>query len=520
MVARKVQSYWRTEGLRHEQHGFRVGHSTDEPILSLVNNLETAKDFGSQLFIGSWDWKRAFDSIPKQLLIWSWVRLGVPSDIAEYMVAIDMGGVTVVRSPLAQEVLMKGGRDDLQRLGLGFEAERGAGQGDVLSPANWSAVYDILISMLADSTEEADVFYTQDIRGYARPSSRMAFADDFLSAAGTHEGLQKEANVVSAFALFSTMVISTAKLRASRVMWGTASHPGDDSFVVHGPGWTPVIVPFTDRPIKNLGVLQSTGGDGYDHYVAALRLVREACSRIGRCELSAEARWDCLYKQVYPQLLYSARFAPWRLSRFREIDGVISSLLRLITRNMRGFPAHLLYLPQSNGGLGFKRFSDLAQERKLKILLRLEWGSSEAKHIASSLIGRSLRGIGVYSTQGHATDLRADSLSDLESPTWWITSLLEWLDEKGLTLRVNGTEWAHESRPIFLVSEDPLPSKEDYQALYSLGISLPGERSAMQLALEGEEDVGPPTNSAFGRARFGWLVEKRAALERAKRWKS
>jgi len=64
---RRIQGFWEKGGLRPEQHGFRRGHSTEGPILEMVNTIETAQDFGSDLYVGSWDWKRAFDSVPKQL---------------------------------------------------------------------------------------------------------------------------------------------------------------------------------------------------------------------------------------------------------------------------------------------------------------------------------------------------------------------------------------------------------------------------------------------------------------------
>ena len=56
-----------------------------------MNTLETAKEMTADLYLSSRDIKRAFDQVPKQLLISSWIRLGVPPDVAEYLVGIDMG---------------------------------------------------------------------------------------------------------------------------------------------------------------------------------------------------------------------------------------------------------------------------------------------------------------------------------------------------------------------------------------------------------------------------------------------
>ena len=160
VTVHRVQRFWERGGLRTEQHGFRRRHSTEEPILDMVNALETSSDFSSDLFVGSWDWKRAFDTVPKQLLVWSWIRLGVPEELAQYMVEQDIGGVTVVRSPLASATLAKRGREAVIAKGLHFEAERGVGQGDVVSPSNWIAFYDILLEALHLHTRDSDSFFT------------------------------------------------------------------------------------------------------------------------------------------------------------------------------------------------------------------------------------------------------------------------------------------------------------------------------------------------------------------------
>ena len=45
--------------------------------------------------------KRAFDALPKPLLVFSWIRMGVSADLAKYLVAMDWCGHLLVRSPLA-----------------------------------------------------------------------------------------------------------------------------------------------------------------------------------------------------------------------------------------------------------------------------------------------------------------------------------------------------------------------------------------------------------------------------------
>jgi hypothetical protein len=91
-----------------------------------------------------------------------------------------------------------------------------------------------------------------------------------------------------------------------------------------------------------------------------------------------------------------------------------------------------------------------------------------------------------------------------------VTSLLEWLEESGLTLRINGPEWDHGSRPIFLVSRDLLPAKDEYQTLYSTGISLPGELRGYRLT---DADAGDaPVEELALRPGQLWVARGEAGL--------
>ena len=71
-----------------------------------------------------------------------------------------MGWPLIVRSPLAMSTVVEEGFEKAIEDDLTFEAVRGTAQGDVASPLNWDAAFDILLSAL-DSVEEGK-FFTQD----------------------------------------------------------------------------------------------------------------------------------------------------------------------------------------------------------------------------------------------------------------------------------------------------------------------------------------------------------------------
>ena len=105
LLINKIQTQW-------SKIGFIRG--TDTALIQTINAIVTAREHGSKICITLWDMRIAFDSLPNQFLIFSWVRLGIPAEVAEYMVNMDMNGYTVVRSPVALNAWYSGGEDELR----------------------------------------------------------------------------------------------------------------------------------------------------------------------------------------------------------------------------------------------------------------------------------------------------------------------------------------------------------------------------------------------------------------------
>jgi exonuclease III len=93
VFAWRLQQEWRkARVLQENQHGCIKGKSTDTATMVMINAMETAKEFCTKLFMSSWDMKKAFDSVSKALCIYALVRLGVPEEMARYIVEMDVGG--------------------------------------------------------------------------------------------------------------------------------------------------------------------------------------------------------------------------------------------------------------------------------------------------------------------------------------------------------------------------------------------------------------------------------------------
>ena len=73
--------------------------------------LEDAIEHDTPVHISSWDITRAFDSVSKNVMRLAWSRLGIPDEWVEWLVAMDVQGLTVVRTPHAIQLWDQHGTD-------------------------------------------------------------------------------------------------------------------------------------------------------------------------------------------------------------------------------------------------------------------------------------------------------------------------------------------------------------------------------------------------------------------------
>ena len=201
------------------------------------------------MYSSSWDIRRAFDSVPRGAMELSWTRLGVPANIARWLAIMDVGGPTAIRSPWALHTWARtgakgfGNTPSLERP-CTFHRDRGTPQGDVSSPHNWVSFFDIALNALyldrqtPPSTALGSTFTAPGPSGDPYIVGDMGYADDLVSTASTLQGLQRQADIVSAFALCFDMEISVSKLRLARFggpRLGTpTTPPGTGTLTIHG----------------------------------------------------------------------------------------------------------------------------------------------------------------------------------------------------------------------------------------------------------------------------------------------
>jgi hypothetical protein len=360
--------------------------------MQLETMFEQSHSSQSPLYLSSWDISKAFDSLSKNTLRFSWTRLGVPVDIANLLVSLDEQGHTIIRTPHSQEIWDKLKYKGFNTLKEFFDAERGTGQGDVGSPFNWDAAYDILLCAL-DTVDEG-LFYVLSPDGILTPASDIAYADDLLSGMSTLKGLQLKADIVSAFAIIFGLDIAKAKLRTFLHQPHLKSQSHHVSISIHTTGWQEhkVIVRHSGV-LKSLGMLydiSTTHIYKTQHKATILRESR-ACNILMRTRGSPKnlimAARCCISKRIE----YTGKFAANTKAELDEIDRPLSKLYKKITRNMTSYPTALLYLPHSMGGLGLHQASDGIQHAKFSIIQRhLNAGGTIASNMETLLHNAAL----------------------------------------------------------------------------------------------------------------------------------
>ena len=138
--------------------------------------------------------------------------------MAGWLAGMDVAGATAIRSPWALQTCWmhqyKGFRTTPSIDGPNtFQRERGTPQGDITSRHNWTSFFDIALRALeldaADPTSPAHIHAAHPpVRPTGHRVSELAYADDLVAMAHTRDGLQRKADIISAFTTLFDMEIS------------------------------------------------------------------------------------------------------------------------------------------------------------------------------------------------------------------------------------------------------------------------------------------------------------------------
>jgi len=456
IVGKRIHLTWHNfRVLNGAQYGYRLDNGTHMALFNVINQIEGASHDKATKHVTFWDIRRAFDSIPRNLQKLSWVRLGVPMEIAEWFVDLDDGGLTFISSPYyhlnkdlkAPEEMLKANTHFTGAPEMGFLSGRGIGQGESASSLMWTALYDILLDFIDPANRhfheaEGDLQYTNtDIDN----TSLNAYADDLstLTSGPKAEYMQQlQATWLSAFCAFAGLVIHPAKIHTTilgpipakydmeRII-GPPAYTEKTDLLVHDLNWNPVSCPITPRllTVKYLGVHLDLRHEAQASLERVLQDIHDRISHLLLQPGSPTVKLDYIHFKIIPIALATAVCANWSLKQYRHLDRPFTAAYRQLLAFPAKAPEYLLYLPQKEMGVGLPRFSDKAQVMKWQSLMRCIAVGAEPEASVNSFFDR------LPVTSSTVTkDIRTFS-----PPATWprnrrfiVRSLIEWLHQSDL----------------------------------------------------------------------------------------
>ena len=462
LLMKRIKAFWAKHSLINDnQHAYLRGKGTETAIPQIINTMESAKEFSTDLYLSSWDMSKAFDNLSREMILLSLLRLHIPKTVADYIISLDVGGRVMVRTPWLLDKLRSS--DPVLSESDYFITEKGTGQGDVPSSILWVAAYDVPLVALAAVKSD---FKIQDLNCNAIPANDVGYADDLVSLTATLACLQDKADVMSCWSLLSNVKMNTTKLRTFGILWG-ANREMDGSLIIHGEGWSSVLVEINhDGFLTHLGVIWNMDLEGDKQFESILETLEELGSRIlrhvGRVGDKLLALEYCLRSNI----VYRMQFCVWGLDRYEAIDKAYTRIVKRITRNMVSFPSIPLWTLAADGGLGLQSVLDFSHKSKLRILLRNIEKTDNTGIAFQGLVARALRYAGV----GGLPHNRQEIPSCL-SHTTWLTSLVQWLEKLGLIIVVQGP------RPCNYFSQMIVTDPAGRIDRFERGIALVGEDS-------------------------------------------
>ena len=416
MVVTRIQAIWEKHDILHpSQCGYRWRRGTSTAITQVVNAMEAARDNpqSNPLYCTFWDYKAAFDSIPRNLMRLAWSRLGVPDEHLAWLTSLDEEGLTFFLSPYMAnrldtrqpELLVHPDATDdhlLLQTDSAFTCERGVTQGDTMSTICWVAIFDMILSLIDPTGIGSDT----------------AYADDLATLSPTPEIQQEKADLISAFCAFSGMAIAFHKVETICIQHPKSKNKPPSHLTLHTWDWDVENVPIRKAKLRDstryLGAKVAFGHRDRTSYKFCLSHLRSSLEALHVRRATQECRRKVIEMQLFPQILYHAIHAAWTLKQYERLDSILASALRRLHRLPRSYPTALIFLPRTDAGLGYRRFSDAAQMQK--------WG----------ILQRNIALGGIPARTSHQLINRA--ITAPPTSTLYVTSLISWGKKNNLEL--------------------------------------------------------------------------------------
>ena len=181
---KRLQKYLETNNiLAEEQNGFRVGRSCIDHIFVMCTVLRNRKMLGKETFLCFIDYKKAFDSVDRNLLLYKLSSIGISGHMYKAISSL-------YSNPKSRVILQDYSTEY-------FDCPVGVKQGDCLSPT----LFAIFINNLASEIKSSGVGLKLDIEDIAGNIeitllNILLYADDIVLFAENEADLQFLLNIV------------------------------------------------------------------------------------------------------------------------------------------------------------------------------------------------------------------------------------------------------------------------------------------------------------------------------------
>ena len=394
IILRKITNVLRKyKILADSQYGFRQGHGVDSHIIQLLSILEDAKEKEFNIDLASWDQKKAFDSIGKNLQYIGWRRVGVSPEIARWLASLDLNGVYVVKSKYACHELSSRVHciNDMLSIcaKLGLTASRGATQGDVISPTAWNVTFDPLIRML-------ERFYSKHPLHLTGPDSTvyrlgpLAYADDLVTITGNRRHTQQISNIICLWITMVGLQLSPGTSTEPKLRLLT-SFPNTGHIRVHDWSWTSLDLPFSgpDGIVKILGVPITLSLDWTPAVKRMESIVLKAHSSLIKKRALLSTKGALLVTCTMSAVLYVLQFSGASSAQVARLDKALLSLYR--AHYCIGYYTASAVLYNKNLGGGLPSLINQLRIRKENLRYRLRQEGGRAAMAVEALVLRQGR---------------------------------------------------------------------------------------------------------------------------------
>lgn len=296
-----INEFVHTESVLSPGQHCGKGKGTESGSSELCAALEAAKLHFIQIFLTSWDLRRAFDSVPRGVLLFAWTRIGVPQIVAYYLINLDVNAIMVPKTPLTQLVNHHEGYQQLERLGLTFHPRQGTPQGGNEASDGFKAVIDILLRALT-SVDDND-YMTLDTDDRLTNMDPDAYVDDLLSISSSVVKLQLKADIVSTFCLIFQMFLNVKKFRAFHLNWGNdKGQEATTQITIHEKGWTPRLVTLDgDGKLTHLGITRDCDLSDCTQFCVMYDKVALALYAVMYAKVLTEVKLAAIKLVIYPE---------------------------------------------------------------------------------------------------------------------------------------------------------------------------------------------------------------------------